>query len=71
LDNKIKCLSLAVFFFGNPTNKTITGLLMANHLGLSDPATISAPFKNPVLEFSGWDETQPNPTQPQERVLGS
>jgi hypothetical protein len=25
LDNKIKCLSLAVFSFGNPTNKTVTG----------------------------------------------
>jgi hypothetical protein len=27
LDNKIKCLSLVVFFFlgGNPTNKTVTG----------------------------------------------
>jgi hypothetical protein len=25
LDNKIKCLSLAVFFCGNPTNKTATG----------------------------------------------
>jgi hypothetical protein len=38
LDNKIKCLSLAVFFFCNPTNKTGTGtaytwkLLTANHL---------------------------------------
>ncbi len=40
LDNKIKCLSLAVFF-GNPTNKTVTGtahtwgLLIANHLDQS------------------------------------
>jgi hypothetical protein len=40
LDNKIKCLSLA-FFFGNPTNKTITettymwGLLIANHVDQS------------------------------------
>jgi hypothetical protein len=25
LDNKIKCLSLALFSFGNPTNKTVTG----------------------------------------------
>jgi hypothetical protein len=25
LDNKIKCLSLAVLFFGDPTNKTVTG----------------------------------------------
>jgi hypothetical protein len=37
LDNKIKCLSLALFF-GNLTNKTVTGtpltwgLLIANHL---------------------------------------
>jgi hypothetical protein len=37
LDNKIKYLSSAVFF-GNPTNKTVTGiayrweLLIANHL---------------------------------------
>jgi hypothetical protein len=35
LDNKVKCLSLALFF-GNPTNKTVTGtayirgLLIAN-----------------------------------------
>jgi hypothetical protein len=41
LDNKIKCLSLAVIFFGNPTNKTVTGtaytwgLLVANHLDQS------------------------------------
>jgi len=38
LDNKIKCLSLAVFF-GNPTNKTVTAymweLLIANHLDQS------------------------------------
>jgi hypothetical protein len=40
LDNKIKCLSLAVFL-GNPTNKTVTGtaytweLLIANHLDQS------------------------------------
>jgi hypothetical protein len=36
LDNKIKCLSLAVFVFGNPTNKTGTAytweLLIVNHL---------------------------------------
>jgi hypothetical protein len=25
LDNKIKCLSLAVFFLGNPTDKAVTG----------------------------------------------
>ncbi len=25
LDNKIKCLSLALFFVGNPTNETVTG----------------------------------------------
>jgi hypothetical protein len=25
LNNKIKCLSLAAFFLGNPTNKTVTG----------------------------------------------
>jgi hypothetical protein len=25
LDNKIKCLSLATIFFGNSTNKTVTG----------------------------------------------
>jgi hypothetical protein len=25
LDNKIKFVSLDVFFFGNPTNKTVTG----------------------------------------------
>jgi len=37
LDNKIKCLSLE-FFFGDPTNKTVTKiaytweLLIANHL---------------------------------------
>ncbi len=41
LDNKIKCLSFAVFFFGNPTNKTVIGteymwgLLIANHLDQS------------------------------------
>jgi len=41
LDNKIKCLSLAGFYFGNPTNKTVTGtaytweLLIANHLDQS------------------------------------
>ncbi len=42
LDNKIKCLSFAVFFFwGNPTTKTVTGtaytweLLIANHLDQS------------------------------------
>ncbi len=35
---KIKCPSLAPFFFGNPTNKTVTGIahtsefLIANHL---------------------------------------
>jgi hypothetical protein len=40
LDNKIKCLRLA-FFWGNPTNKTVTGtahtweLLIANHLDQS------------------------------------
>jgi len=40
-NNKIKCLSLAPFFFGNPTNKTVTGtaytweLLIANHLDQS------------------------------------
>jgi len=39
LDNKIKCLSLGVFFFGNLTNTTVTaymwGLLIANHLDQS------------------------------------
>ncbi len=41
LDNKIKCLSLALFFLGNPTNKTVTGtgytweLLIVNQLGQS------------------------------------
>ncbi len=41
LDNKIKCLSLAFIFFGNPTNKTVIGtayswgLLIANHLDQS------------------------------------
>ncbi len=36
LDKKIKCLSLALVFFGNHTNKTVTAntweLLIANHL---------------------------------------
>ncbi len=38
LEYKIKSLSLAVFSFGNPSNKTVTGtantwgLLIANHL---------------------------------------
>jgi hypothetical protein len=41
LDNKIKCMSLAVVFFCNPTNKSVTGtantweLLLANHLDQS------------------------------------
>jgi hypothetical protein len=39
LDNKIKCLSLAVIFLGNLTNKTVFaymwGLLIANHLDQS------------------------------------
>jgi hypothetical protein len=39
LDNKIKCLSLAVLFFGNPLNKTGTAytweLLVANRLDQS------------------------------------
>jgi hypothetical protein len=41
LDNKIKFPSLAVFFVGNPTSKTVTGtaymwgLLIANHLDQS------------------------------------
>jgi hypothetical protein len=38
LDNKIKCLQYSCFFFGNPTNKTVTvywELLIANHLDQS------------------------------------
>jgi hypothetical protein len=41
LDNKIKGLSFAGCFFGNPTNKIVTGiaytqeLLIAKHLGQS------------------------------------
>jgi glucose-6-phosphate 1-dehydrogenase len=41
LENKIKCLSLAVFFLATPPNKTVTGtantweLLIANHLDQS------------------------------------
>jgi len=39
LDNKIKCLNLAVFLLGNPTDKTVTAytwkLLIANHLDQS------------------------------------
>jgi hypothetical protein len=32
LDSKIKCLSLADFFFGDPTNKTVTGTAYTDEL---------------------------------------
>jgi hypothetical protein len=37
LDNKIKCLSLAGFFFGDPTNKTVTGTAYAWGLLIAKP----------------------------------
>jgi hypothetical protein len=61
LHNKIKCLSLAVcFFWGNPTNKTVTGtaytweLLTAKHLDQSLWSTnqkYSAAVRSNLVQF--------------------
>jgi len=62
LDNKIKCLSLAFIFFGNPTNKTVTGtayswgLLIANHMTnrYDQPIRNTEPQSGPIYYTLFW-----------------